>query len=34
MPGVVLKTEVRVGDGVVKGQLLLILEAMKMVSIG
>ncbi len=30
MPGVVLKTEVRVGDTVVKGQLLLILEAMKM----
>jgi propionyl-CoA carboxylase alpha chain len=30
MPGVVLTTSVRVGDAVVKGQLLLILEAMKM----
>jgi propionyl-CoA carboxylase alpha chain len=30
MPGVVLKAEVRAGDTVVKGQLLLILEAMKM----
>jgi biotin carboxyl carrier protein len=30
MPGVVLKTEVRVGDAVMRGQLLLILEAMKM----
>ena len=30
MPGRVLKTEVGTGDAVVKGQLLLILEAMKM----
>ena len=30
MPGVVMKTEVREGDVVERGQLLLVLEAMKM----
>ena len=30
MPGVVVSTEVEAGSSVVKGQLLLILEAMKM----
>jgi len=30
MPGVVVSTEVSLGDAVTKGQLLLVLEAMKM----
>ena len=30
MPGVVVSTEVQVGDAVEKGQLLMVLEAMKM----